>query len=362
MSDQDDWQEKSLPKKMVAGARVQTRAIQAMADELFSTAADVEKSVSDLNQQFFRLAENAKQQTDRIQNIADMAGSIEVDGDTIFLTDVTGFLDKILMEIVDKILDMSKHSVNMVYALDDVINDVSEIDEYIQQIENINKQTNLLALNAMIEAARAGEAGRGFSVVANEVRGLSNSINSMAEDIRAQVNKISDGIHRGHDMLRDIATIDMTDNILAKDRIQHMMGGMVEQADRMRETLESSAVASSEIASSISNIVVTTQFQDRNTQRIENVVEAFRVIDNMMREIAEEYISEDTSLSDASEAEISAHLEKMIDGVTLGEMKRNFVQRIVLGRETSHNSSQDASTATEGQDLHNEDSDDIELF
>ncbi|MCP3937482.1 MAG: chemotaxis protein [Actinomycetia bacterium] len=68
---------------------------------------------------------------------------------------------------------------------------VENITRLLAVIVNISERTNLLALNATIEAARAGKAGRGFSVVANEVKNLSNQTKRAAEDITSAVDEIN---------------------------------------------------------------------------------------------------------------------------------------------------------------------------
>jgi methyl-accepting chemotaxis protein len=114
---------------------------------------------------------------------------------------------------------------------DNVLREVKEAeasakntDEVIGFIRNVATQTNLLGLNAAIEASRAGENGRGFSVVANEIRKLSssssqsiNEINSTLNKIRLAVDKIAEGITSTTDTFKEqLADIQLMNEELMK--------------------------------------------------------------------------------------------------------------------------------------------------
>lgn len=100
-------------------------------------------------------------------------------------------------------------------VISDLKSMASEINSIVDTISNISSQINLLALNAAIEAARAGEAGRGFTVVASEVKKLAEESNSSAIKVRSLIEKVNKGVDKS------IAVININ-NIAITEQEMHL--------------------------------------------------------------------------------------------------------------------------------------------
>src|SRR5690606_37330696 len=98
--------------------------------------------------------------------------------------------DRVVAEVVVQIERMASEVIRSSEAMTALQSDSDKIGSVVSVIRAVAEQTNLLALNAAIEAARAGEAGRGFAVVADEVRGLAQRTQKSTEEIELLVTAL----------------------------------------------------------------------------------------------------------------------------------------------------------------------------
>ena len=211
----------------------------------------IEESSINLHRCFQGLSASANAGRDLMMGIVDQLSEdggkagVSLEG---FANEVGGILDN----YVTLFIDISDKSVQAVHNIQDMVTHLDGMFGLIEDIRGIADQTNLLALNAAIEAARAGEAGRGFAVVADEVRKLSKDSSELNEQIRERAETAKSTVTNVEKVVGEIASLDMNIAIDAKGHLD----GMLEELERVNKEVAKSVNEGAAIGDEINQQVV----------------------------------------------------------------------------------------------------------
>lgn len=231
-----------------------------------------------------------ERQTTRQQELAATISGTSSDqgskGDVGFSTlfrDIEAALAKLINASVQNSVDATQLSESMSQAQEQF----RHIQGMLHDVRKIADQTNLLAVNASVEAARAGDAGRGFSVVAAEVRNLSIRSNRFSEQIYTSVQAIAASLGQVERSIKEVAN---TLKELASTEQKHV-DELLDQTRAFHTKVNDSAAEIGDISRNVSlqvGVAVTSmQFQDMASQVVETVTRRVDAMDLLLDSLAE---------------------------------------------------------------------------
>ncbi|RMP59142.1 hypothetical protein ALQ18_04766 [Pseudomonas marginalis pv. marginalis] len=182
----------------IAGSATQ---LASAAEELNAVTDESARGLTQQNNEIEQAATAVNQMTSAVEEVA--RNAVSTSQASREATTSAGDGRDLVQETVSAIERMSGEVQATATLISDLANESRDIGKVLDVIRGLADQTNLLALNAAIEAARAGEAGRGFAVVADEVRALAHRTQQSTSEIERMIGSIQSGTEHAVDSMRN---------------------------------------------------------------------------------------------------------------------------------------------------------------
>lgn len=234
-------------------------------DEIRSSTDAIADSAKSTENRALTVAAAADEMVSTTSDIAKNCQEAAVNAEDSNKTTREG-VDKVRQTIdaIQEQVAKSKHDAEQIRSL---VDRAQKIGTIVQTIDEIASQTNLLALNAAIEAARAGEAGKGFAVVADEVRALASRTSKSTQEITSMVSQVQTEANLANEsMTKSVESMDT----LAADAssIESLLNGIIEKVEIVNSQIGQIATAAEEQTTATSEI-------STNMQSITNSAQGF---------------------------------------------------------------------------------------
>lgn len=177
---------------------------------------------------------------------------------------------KTLNSFVSTSVQTSADLMEMLERVSEISEGMPELMRVLADIDSIAEQTNLLALNAAIEAARAGEHGRGFAVVADEVRSLSSRSAEFSRTIQMNLNAMNKRIEKLVYDVSKIASQDMSFILTAKKEVETAIKLLMDKSDSDKSVTQQLEVLSTDLGMALNDAMRSMQFEDMSSQTIQH--------------------------------------------------------------------------------------------
>ncbi len=180
----------NIVKSVLAGSE----SVRAAAQAIDQRNAEVNSQLNDQNSETEMVASSMNEMVASAAEVAQNAESVSKTAHEA--NDKSQNAKNDLDHSITRVQDLANEVASSAAAINDLEDNVNDIVSILDVIRSIAEQTNLLALNAAIEAARAGEQGRGFAVVADEVRTLASRTQDSTQEIQSTIERLQESTHQ----------------------------------------------------------------------------------------------------------------------------------------------------------------------
>ena len=256
------------------------------AEELNRVKELLGEAIGQLLASFSSMNAHVQSQRDSAHSIVSAMGA----GDEEHQVDFGQFVQetsKTMASFVDNTVTTSRIAMGLVETMDTINQQVDSVVNILGEIEAISKQTNLLALNAAIEAARAGEAGRGFAVVADEVRNLSLRTTQFSNEIRKYMEGVNQSLQSADASIQQVASMDMNFALQSKQNVQDTMLKLEAINGRTEGAIRKIDEHAEQVAQEVNAAVRALQFQDMTSQLIDHTLSRMHTMRGIIASIHE---------------------------------------------------------------------------
>ena len=262
--------------------------ILTMSSQMASTTEQLAQAAEEQAQSAASMAASVEEMTVSISHVSDNAGEVRESAKRSNSTSVQG------RGIIDRLINADNSASDSVQSTAKQIRELSvlsgQISSIVAVIREIADQTNLLALNAAIEAARAGEQGRGFAVVADEVRKLAERTTLSTQEISGMIGQIQTVTSGAVNSMETVVT-EMGELVTQSEKAGEAIGAIEDQSRSVMDVVESITTglneqtsASNEIARRIESIA---QMSEENSAAVHQTATSAQNLSHMATSLLE---------------------------------------------------------------------------